>query len=178
MATYIALLRGINVGGNKKVPMSDLKKTLEKGGYANVKTLLNSGNVVFDAKETRPDAVCKDLEALIEKRFGFAVGVLVRTKDRIEKLVKSDPFRGITVKPETRLYVTFWTGKVKTTLKLPYQTPDKWLRILSMTDGEVCSVLTVTGDRGSVDAMEVLEKEFQGGIPTTRNWNTVLKLLR
>lgn len=61
MKTYIALLRGINVGGNKKVPMADLKKMLEKAGYENVRTLLNSGNAVFETASTKPETIAKNI---------------------------------------------------------------------------------------------------------------------
>lgn len=177
MSRSIALLRGINVGGNKKVPMADLKKALEKSGYKNVKTLLASGNVLLDAAK-KGEALRKDLETLLEKTFKFTVPVIVRDTNQIEALAKADPFKGIPVTEATRLYVTFLGNgsKAKGTITIPYATEDGNFRILKKTDGEVLSVLTVTEDRGSVDAMSVIEKEFGKNV-TTRNWNTVLKLI-
>jgi uncharacterized protein (DUF1697 family) len=176
MHTYIALLRGINVGGNKKVPMADLKKALEKAGYENVKTLLNSGNVVLDAAEKKPDAVRKDLEALLEKTFKFPVPVLVRTFEELVKLEDAEPFKGVKITDDTLLYVTFLTGGAKGTLKVPYVSENKALHILSASKTEVFWTLTRMAHVKSTDAMLVVEKEWGKGV-TTRNWNTVQKLL-
>ncbi len=173
---YAALLRGINVGGNKKVPMADLKKLLEKAGFTNVKTLLASGNVILEATEKDPMKLRKNLEMLIEKKFGFPVPVIIRTIDALHALSKTNPFKGIPVTEATRLYITFLSDTPTSTLKIPYTSPDKFMTILAVTDGEVISVLTVTADRGSVDSMAIIEKEFGKNV-TTRNWNTVQKMI-
>ncbi len=173
---YVALLRGINVGGNKKVPMADLKKLLEKAGYTNVKTLLASGNVLFDAPKTDAAKLRAALEKLLAGRFGFAVPVLIRTQQEIAALVKTDPFKGVMVTPDTRLYVTFLPGPHKSTLKIPYSSPDGGLRILRATPGDVCSVVTLSPSANTIDLMATVDKEF-GKTVTTRSWNTVVKLL-
>jgi uncharacterized protein (DUF1697 family) len=157
MPRFVALLRGINVGGNKKVPMADLKKAMEKAGYDNVKTLLASGNVVFEADEKKPETVRKDLEALLEKTFKFPIPTLIRTAADIQALITADPFKGIRVTDATRLYVTFLTDKPKAALKLPYVSEDKAIRILRASPTEVISVMTVSEDRSSVDAMAIIE---------------------
>lgn len=173
---YVALLRGINVGGNKKVPMADLKKLLEKSGYENVKTLLASGNVVFDSSEEKLVTITNNLEAIIEKKFGFPVPTVVRPMEEIQKLIISNPFKGITVTKDTRLYVTFRGDATnKKTLKIPYKDPECEFHLLKVTDGEIISYIIVDGSRGTVDAMGILEKEFGKNI-TTRNWNTVQKI--
>ncbi len=176
MPKYVALLRGINVGGNKKVPMKDLSAALAKAGYTEVKTLLNSGNVVFQAPKQGAAMLEKALSALIEKRFGFPVPVLVREMAALEALHGNNPFKGIPVTEKTRLYVTFLADAPRSSLKLPYVSPDKEFRILSLVGRELISVLTVSDDRGSVDAMAIVEKEFGKNV-TTRNWNTIEKLL-
>jgi uncharacterized protein (DUF1697 family) len=175
MTGFIALLRGINVGGNKKVPMAMLKKALEKAGYENVKTLLASGNVTFEAGKKTPEVLRKELEALLQKTFGFSIPTLVRTQEQIDALLKSNPFKGVPVTKETRLYVTFLSEKPTTKLKIPYTSPEGNFRILRVTEGEVCSVLTITAKAGTVDVMKILEQEFGKNV-TTRNWNTVQKL--
>lgn len=177
MPRYVALLRGINVGGNKKVPMADLKKMLEKMGYTNVKTLLNSGNAMFDADETSAKRLRDAIESGIEKTFGFGAHTIIRSIGEIEQLIKANPFKGIKVTPATRLYVTFLTDKPTSTLKIPYQSADKLYRILSVDDSCICSVLTVTDTKNTTDAMKILEKEYGKNL-TTRNWNTVEKMVQ
>ncbi len=176
MTLSVALLRGINVGGNKKVPMADLKKALEKAGCKNVKTLLASGNVVLEAKE-KGAALRKKLEALLEKTFGFEIPTIVRTMDDVQALVKRAPFTKIAVTENTRLYVTFLgeSPKPKGTISIPYRAPTGDFEILATTKTEVISVLTLKPGVTTPKVMEVLEKEF-GKDVTTRNWNTVEKI--
>ena len=171
---YVALLRGINVGGNSKVPMADLKKLLESLGFSNVKTLLNSGNVLFDTSETLP-ALQTKLESQLQKTFGFPIHTIIRPVDDMCALVKANPFAGITVTPETRLYITFLSEKPTTTVPIPYESPEKDFRILQVKDGILASVFVLSAKRNSTDAMKVIEKEY-GKKVTTRNWNTVLKI--
>lgn len=172
---YVAFLRGINVGGNKKVPIAELKKTLEKTGYENVKTLLASGNVAFETKITPPKTLEKHLAEIIEKKFGFPVPVLIRTVADLQKLAASNPFTSVKDTSNKHLYITFLADKPKSTFKIPYTSPDKSFTILCATDTEVCSFL----DRNiakTPDAMSVLEKTYGKNV-TTRNWNTIQKLL-
>lgn len=88
MTKYVALLRGINVGGNNKVDMSKLKKVFENLDFKNVSTYINSGNVIFETDK-------KDLEPLIEKTlkkaFGFPLRIVVRDDENIKKLCKEIP---------------------------------------------------------------------------------------
>jgi len=173
MNKYVAFLRGINVGGNKKVPMSDLKIFFESLGFKNIKTLLNSGNVVFEGEK----ADAETLEKELEKKFGFQISVILRTVDKIGKLINSKPFDGVKLTPETRLYVTFLKDKPAGKLKIPYESPEKNFKILHVTEGEVLSILTLSLKLGTTEAMGILEKEFGNKI-TTRNWYTVEKLTK
>jgi uncharacterized protein (DUF1697 family) len=171
---YIALLRGINVGGHKKIKMADLREMFTALGFTSVKTALASGNIAWDAAGADPDVMQAAIAQGIEDTFGFSVSVIVFPRAQVEALVDRAPFAGLEVTKETRLYVTFLPVPAPTTLDLPYRTATGDFTILSASDTEVCSVLTITHTR-SVDAMQVLETEFGKNI-TTRNWNTVLKL--
>src|SRR4051812_45913763 len=89
---YAALLRGINVGGNKKVPMADLRAMTAKIGFDDPKTLLQSGNLVFSAK-SRPAAKLEELlEAETKKHIGVECSYLLRTADEWAKLMDANPF--------------------------------------------------------------------------------------
>lgn len=174
MTTYLLLLRGINVGGHKKVPMSDLKKMLSEMGCKNSKTFLNSGNVVFEAKEEKEKELKEKIAKKLEKTFGFEIPVLLRSKPEIEDILKKDPFGKIKADKDMRLYVSFLPKKTKSDLKLPFVAKEQDFKIIQKTDREIFSVLNLKNGR-SVDAMKVLEKEYGKDI-TTRNWNTVLKV--
>ena len=175
MTRYVAFLRGINVGGHKKIKMADLRRAFGSWGFTDVKTLLATGNVAFCADETQCDALASSIEAGIESTFGFEVGVIVRTLASITDLVSANPFREIDVTPRTRLYVTFLSPDSPRGMKAPYESPAMDFKILEASTQEVCSVLTL-GTRGRTPkSMEVLEKGFGKRI-TTRNWNTIVKV--
>jgi len=177
MIKYAAFLRGINVGGHKAVKMEELKKALMALGLGNVKTLLASGNVIFDASQTSESTLAKKIEEKLAQTFGHEIGVLVRKIEELQRLAEADPFAGIKVTPQTRLYVTFLAEKTRSSLKIPYESPDKNFKIIRATGSEVCSVLTLTPNSRTVDLMSILEKEF-GRKVTTRNWNTIEKVLK
>lgn len=88
---YVALLRGINVGGNNKVDMKQLKASFEDAGMRAVKTYINSGNVIFVGDETDPTTLTEILETIIEKTFGFRVKVLLRSIDDIRAVADRLP---------------------------------------------------------------------------------------
>ena len=92
MNTYIALLRGINVGGHKKIKMVDLKETFHDIGCADVKTYIQSGNVVFKDPSENVKAIASKIKTAIEECFGFDVPVIVITTKEIEGILKNNPF--------------------------------------------------------------------------------------
>ena len=177
MTDYAAFLRGINVGGHKPMPMEKLKKAFESLQFKNVQTLLASGNVMFKAPSTSTAVLEKKIEDSLKKTFGHEIGVLVRTIEELQRLSESQPFKGIMVTRQTRLYVTFLSEKSKSSLKIPYASPDKSIRILRASVCEVCSILVLSLKSRTVDLMNILEKEF-GHTVTTRNWNTIIRVLK
>jgi uncharacterized protein (DUF1697 family) len=172
-----AFLRGINVGGHNPVPMEELKKAFESLGFENVKTLLASGNVLFESSNPDATVLVKKIEGKLEKKFGREINVVIRTIKELQDLDKIHPFKGVLVTPQTRLYVTFLSEKSNTGLKIPYETPDKNCKIIRATGKEVCSVLTLSQNSNTTNLMSILEKEFGREI-TTRNWNTITRLLK
>jgi uncharacterized protein (DUF1697 family) len=171
---YVALLRGINVGGHKKVPMVDLRKLYGSLGFEDVVTLLNSGNVVFTGGRETEKKLVQRIESAFRKRFGFESRTMVRTMSEIESLIALNPFKRVKVDKNIRLYVSFLREKARSPIKLPYRSPQQNFRILKKTDREVFSVLDVKTAR-SVDAMAFVEETY-GNDLTTRNWNTVQKI--
>jgi uncharacterized protein (DUF1697 family) len=174
MVTYVALIRGINVGGHQQIKMEELREAFRALGFGDVGTVLASGNVLFDAPKTgRPTLAAKVREGLREA-FGGEMDVIIRTRREVAELVDSEPFRDVLVGPQTRLYVTFLAEEAGSGLTIPYESPEQDFKILSVAGGNVCSVLTLSPTRGTTDLMKFIEREFGRRI-TTRSWNTVLK---
>ena len=92
MSVYIALLRGINVGGHKQVAMEKLRAAVEGLGCASVRTYIRSGNVVFRGRKAAPETWSKKIEGVIERDFGFPARVITRTQEEFEALVHGNPF--------------------------------------------------------------------------------------
>lgn len=88
---YVALLRGINVGGNSKVEMARLKGVFEKIGHVNVSTYINSGNVIFESPDQNGKKLVKKLEGAIEKEFGFNIKVVVKSLKEMEVIFEKLP---------------------------------------------------------------------------------------
>jgi len=106
MKRHVALLRGINVGKAKRIAMADLRALMEALGHANVRTLLNSGNAVFDARAGTPAAHAKKLRAAILERTGVDCEVVVKTADEIAATIDEHPLRRH-ADDDARLLVTF-----------------------------------------------------------------------
>jgi len=93
MPTYIALLRGINVSGQKKIIMAELKKMFQDLKYQDVVTYIQSGNVIFKTKKTAETKLEKTIKVAIEKTFGFDVPVLVLPGKELQKLADDNPYK-------------------------------------------------------------------------------------
>ncbi len=91
MSQYIALLRGINVGGNNRVEMAKLKKLFEEAGFVNVSTYINSGNVFFETDLKSEETILKKIDKLLTENFSFKIPTLIRSKKNIKKLIKEIP---------------------------------------------------------------------------------------
>ena len=92
MSTYIALLKGINVGGHKKVPMAELREMLSKSGFENVRTYIQSGNVILQSSEKSNQKIEKTVKEAITNYFGFEVSVLVKTRQDLQRIFNNSPF--------------------------------------------------------------------------------------
>ena len=174
--TYVALLRGINVGGHHKVPMAILKREMTNLGFKKISTLLNSGNVIFETAKTGISELESKIEEHLEKCFGFPVPVLLRELEDLIRILKSNPFKNIEVKKEIRLYVTFFKQKPKTELLLPWNSDDKSYKILEIKEKAIFSVLDLSVS-DKLNSMEILGQIFGKEI-TTRNLNTINKIVR
>jgi uncharacterized protein (DUF1697 family) len=92
MPIYIAMLRGINVGGHKRIKMDKLRASFETLGFEQVKTYIQSGNVVFKTKKLSPATLSKRIEEKIESDFGFSASVITRSSDELARTIERNPF--------------------------------------------------------------------------------------
>jgi uncharacterized protein (DUF1697 family) len=159
--TYVCLLRGVNVGGHKKVKMEELRKTFESLGYTNVRTVLQSGNVLFDAK-ARP----RDLESHL------GTPVVLRTTDEIRKVIAANPFPQEAEDDPGHLLVVFLSTPLPSDeiLRKTATPAEKFV-----VHGHEIYIYFGNGAGRSKLADSLTEKKL-GVVPTARNWNTVNKL--
>jgi uncharacterized protein (DUF1697 family) len=172
MKTYVAFLRGINVGGNKIISMKDLAALFEKAGFKNINTILNSGNVVFEFKESSEAVLVKKIEKAITDKYGFEVTVQIRKLDDIKKMIEKNPFKDYKPDKNTHWYVTFlndFNGKLPSTSSDAY-------KLLGIENDALFCVMDRTKGK-STDIMTFLDKTF-GKKVTTRNWNTLVKIAK
>lgn len=173
--TYVAFLRGINVGGHHKVPMADLKIALQKLGLLNVRTLLNSGNIIFEASDDQHLNLEKILSEHLEKTFGFPIPTILRTSEMICDLLDSDPFKDEVLTKDIRYYVSFLQNASTTNLPIPWTSEDNSFRILGIQNKTLISVVDLS-IAGTIAAMKVLENHYGKGVITTRNWKTIERI--
>lgn len=177
MPTFIAMLRGINVSGHKSVKMERLRATFEALSFGNVRTYVQSGNVVFEGKGA-PAAIAAKIAVRIEKDFGFVVPVTVLTAEAIERVVAENPFLKEKGSDTTKLHVTFLSGPpaadgLKKLSALPAG-PDRF----SCRPASTSVYLHCPEGYGNTKLSNVaIEKALALGA-TTRNWKTVTTLLR
>ena len=107
MQTYISILRGINVSGQKMIKMKELKALYEGLGFENVRTYIQSGNVIFEHKDKQHKALPKLIGEGISKNYGFEVPIVIRTVEEIEAVLYANPFLKKEDVLMDRLYVTF-----------------------------------------------------------------------
>ncbi len=174
MTTYVSLFRGINVGGNRKVGMKDLKEMHEALGFENVVTYIQSGNVVFTWNGEDIKHVQQRIEQSFEKKFGFSGAVIVRTLDELNKIIEKNPFRNSPDKESKWIVVMFLATHPDSTaqeaLHKAYAGPEEILVL-----GQEVYIYYPDGIGRSKLTNNLLEKKLKT-VGTARNLNTVLKL--
>ncbi|MCJ1680158.1 DUF1697 domain-containing protein [Streptomyces sp. APSN-46.1] len=173
---FAALLRGINVGGSKKVPMAELRKVLEGLGHGDVQTYLQSGNAVFSSAKDDPRALARELEAAIEAHFGFKVPCLVVDGAYLRAVADACPFPAAELEGR-QLHATFLSeqpGEQRFAgIDGPSYLPEEY-RL-----GDRVIYLYAPEGLGRSKLGEALARPavVKGLDVTSRNWNTVVKLV-
>jgi len=176
MKSYVALLRGINVSGQKLIKMETLRKVMEDFGFQNVKTYIQSGNILFDtSKNTTPEVLEKQIHDLIETHFGFDVSVVVTDKEMLQWISVNNPYlkeKDIDLK---KLYITFLGSEPINenigSLHNANFEPDEII-----IEGRIIFMKYNNPAGNSKLNNKLIENKLKV-TATARNWNTTLKLL-
>ena len=172
MAACVALLRGINVGKAKRLPMAELRALCEGLGFTDVRTLLNSGNVIFRAARPNPAKISAKIEAAIRDRFGFPVPVVVVTADELDAIIAANTLPHAPRDP-SRFLVAF-AASADALAKAGAMKAKPWAPD-ALAVGDKAAYLWC--DAGVIESklMQAFAKATGDGA-TARNWATVLKL--
>jgi uncharacterized protein (DUF1697 family) len=173
MRTFVALLRGINVGKAKRLPMADLRELLTRLGHTKVKTLLNSGNAVFDGAEPSSSKNAKILEKAIVETFGFEVPVVVKSLTELDQIVTASPFQGDAEEAKRQVVTFAQDSATLSSLKSlePLLQPPETLLVGKHAAYLHCANGILESKAGAALVGKV------GKEVTTRNWATTQKLL-
>lgn len=177
MTTYLALLRGINVGGNNKIAMADLKACFEKNGFTNVATYIQSGNVLFDASGGDIEKLTKKVESMLTSKFApYEAKVVLRSHEQLKAVIASAP-KGFGTKPkEYRYYVIFLKSPLTSAAALK-DIPIKegvdhaWAGAEGVLFHERVEARATQSHLNKLVAMPMYQNM------TIRNWNTTTKML-
>jgi len=171
---FVALLRGINVGGNTMIKMDELKAVFSELGFENVGSYINSGNLAFDTKKANEEKLVSRLEAAIESKFNKQVPVMVRDQIDISRIIDANPFAG-----------QFESHKYMHALFLTEPLPNEKVKLLAETDfgderlaviDREIYVLMPNGLAESVFCKKAILDKSPKVLYTARNWRTVEKL--
>ena len=172
---YVALLRGINVGGNNKIKMSELAESLEKSGLLDVKTYIQSGNVIFSSDEKNGDTHAANIEKVIDKTFGLTVPTVVLSQSQLQGVIDNVP-KGWLENPEWKYNYLF--------LKPPFKM-DEVVAEIGELKPDIEAMTTGQGVIYQSMSIKLFGRTTSGKLAsrpvykiiTIRNHNTVSKLL-
>ena len=174
MTAFVSLFRGINVGGNRKVKMDDLKAVHEALGFRDVVPYIQSGNVVFKSDNADPPRLQKQIEDSFETKFGFHAEVIIRTLDELNEIIEKNPFQGQPDKELKWIAVLFLAtcpdNAAQENLLKTYVGPEE-----IFFSGKEVYIYYTDGMGRSKLSHTFLEKKLKTA-GTVRNLNTILKL--
>ena len=174
MIVCVALFRGINVGGHRKVAMKDLKAMHEALGLKNVIPYIQSGNIIFTCDDAEVTNVQSRIEDGFEKQFGFHAEVIIRTAAELGEVIENTPFRDQPAKEPERIVVMFLTShvaaNVQQELLKAYNGPEE----IFLLGKDMYIYYPDSIGRSKLSGSWLEKKLSTSG--TARNWNTVLKV--
>lgn len=173
---YYALLKGINVTGNKTIKMAELKAMMEKLGFKNVRTYIQSGNVVFEST-AKADALKKKIEVGLAKSLGYNVNVIIRSKDEMEKIVKDYPFSKVKGHEECKITVGYLDAEPSKIKVKELEAMNSNNEMFIVKGNNVYHLMRGNFSDSVFFKKNIVEK-ILNVICTARNWNTTNKILK
>ncbi|WEG14392.1 DUF1697 domain-containing protein [Pullulanibacillus sp. KACC 23026] len=169
MPAYIGLLKGVNVGGKNKVNMGELRNLFEEMGYTDVKTYINSGNILFDSDASERDLI-PAIEKEIERRFGVSIPIVLRTVEEWTASIEASPYANQAADNGKRVNIGYMVEE-------PSQA---FIQKVEESKGEdECTFigrdLHILLNQSAADS-KLLRNQSKLGTITVRNWNTIQKL--
>jgi uncharacterized protein (DUF1697 family) len=170
---YVALLRGINVGGKNMIKMESLRETLAALGFENVKSYINSGNLVFETSKSDDRKLAQSIHDAIRNEFGFDISVMVRQMSEIEAIIARDPFAG-QFESHKDLHVFFLDAELTENQRALLEAQACETEIYDI-NGRHVSVLLKKSILDSAVGKGFIDKKLRVSA-TARNWRTVQKI--
>lgn len=173
MKQYAVFLRGINVGGNATIPMGELKALLSGAGYIQVETFLNSGNVLLGTTKNPEETGCH-IEQLIQQQFGLTISVFIRSREELEHIMANNPFDPEAEADNSKRMVALF-HKAVTPGELVILRNEKEDADYYLKDNLLYIYYKVGAGRAKIT--HPLIKQLFKQVSTSRNWNTITKIL-
>ena len=174
MTTWLALLRAVNVGGKNKLPMAELRMALDAAGFDNVRTYIQSGNILLDATERDRDALARQITALIEEQFGVASPTVIVTRDELATAIAGYPFP--TGTPDDKLAHILFLADEPTADRIAALDPDRSPGDQFQAKGRIVYLRFASGI-GTSKLTNVWFDRQLGTVSTARNLRTCTTLL-
>lgn len=176
MIKYVAFLRAINVGGNNMIKMADLRAAFESLRLKNVRTYIQSGNVLFETAETDADVLTKKIERKLIKSFGFQVPVFLRTMAQMEKILQLDPFATIHTNDDVATFLVLLSHEPQSAPPTPVVFLKERAELLALSE-RAAFILCRRKENGQFGFPNAFFEKELGISATTRNWRTVKKIM-
>ena len=171
--TYIALLRGINVGGHT-IKMVQLRELFQELSFTSVRSFIQTGNIFFESAETDRQSLQQRIGQHLAEALGYSVPVCLRTVPELEAVIASNPFHTRKLTSETRFSITFLDRPIPVSLPIPSFTPDNGFELIGMNETELFVIWHLKNGRpgNSYGFEKAVDAQA-----TTRFWHTTEKIL-
>jgi uncharacterized protein (DUF1697 family) len=177
MQTYIAFLRGINVGGNRLIKMQELVRIFNAVGCKNVRTYQQAGNVIFDSRTASRKSLTKKIEAALEAGLGYRVPIIVRSVAELRQTINRAPFKNLEKSKDVMLLAVFLAEDPNPKPALPFTSTTQNVEVFDVAAGVAFCVARRKKNGWFGFPNGVVEKAFKV-VATTRQWSTVQNVVK